>query len=84
MCGDGSGCWLRWGHFWDFSIFACMRTQPLGGGFEVSACLLTLFPCPPGGSPVTLKGAAAPGWGQEPCSLLLLQGGAAADPAREE
>lgn len=38
----GSGCWLRWGHSWDFSIFACMFTQPLGGGFEISACLLTL------------------------------------------
>lgn len=39
---------------------------------------------PSGRSTVTHGGAAAPGCGQEPCSLLLLQGRAAADPAREE
>ncbi|XP_075024857.1 rab-interacting lysosomal protein isoform X3 [Calonectris borealis] len=40
----------------------------------------------PGRSAVACGGAAAPGRGrgQEPCSLLLLQGRAAADPARAE
>lgn len=61
----GSGCWLRWGHSWDFSISACMRIQPLGGGFEVSGCLLTLpnpsrrEPCRPRRSHSTRMGTGA-------------------------
>lgn len=55
-------------------------TQPLGGGFGVSACPLT--PVPAGRSSIAHRGATTAGRGQEPCSLLLLQGRAAADPAR--
>lgn len=61
----GSGCWLRWGHSWDFAISACTCTQPLGAGFEVSACLLTLSipsrrePCHPQRSRSTRMGTGA-------------------------
>lgn len=58
----GGGCWLSWGAAVvhgglqrlqtsrlipeTFPSMPARGTQPLGGGFGVSACLLTLFPCP--------------------------------------
>lgn len=99
----GGGCRLSWGATTvrgglrqlqtsklipeTFPSLPARGTQPLGGGFGVSACLLTLS-APAGRSTVAHGGAAAPGHGhghgQEPCSLLLLHGRAGADPARAE
>lgn len=82
MCGNGQ--WAPAASFPRHSHL-CLRTAPSHrGGTLVSPPPAEPFSIPPGGSSITHRGAAAPGCGQEPCSLLLLQGGAAADPAGAE
>lgn len=75
----------RLANFSETSISVCMEHPALAGELWGLHLFADSF-YSPGRGTITCRAAAAPGWGcrQEPCSLLLLQGRPAADPARAE